>query len=88
MDSVVKIIKFFLSLSMIFVLSSCGENQHVDEKDIEKNAVKMMECVVNEDSEGLFDFYNKDMQDNYADKSLEEIMEDFEAVRAGQVEEA
>lgn len=72
MDSLVKIMGSFLALSLIMILSSCIVNEHVDEGNIKENAVRMMECIVNKDSEKLFDFYNKDMKDNYKDSSLDE----------------
>lgn len=65
MDSLVKIMGSFLALSLIMILSSCIVNEHVDEGDIKENAVRMMECIVNKDSEKLFDFYNKDAKDTY-----------------------
>ena len=55
------------------IFSSCIINEHVDEGNIKENAVRMMECIVNKDSEKLFDFYNKDMKDNYQVSYLEEI---------------
>ena len=55
------------------IFSSCIINEHVDEGNIKENAVRMMECIVNKDSEKLFDFYNKDMKENYQDSSLDEI---------------
>ena len=70
MDSLVKIMGSFLALSLIMILSSCIVNEHVDEGNIKENAVRMMECIVNKDSEKLFDFYNKDMKDNYQDSFL------------------
>lgn len=73
MDSLVKIMGSFFALSLIMILSSCIVNEHVDEGDIKENAVRMMECIVNKDSEKLFDFYNKDMKENYQDSSLDEI---------------
>ena len=80
MDSLVKIMGSFLALSLIMILSSCIVNEHVDEGDIKENAVRMMECIVNKDSEKLFDFYNKDMKDNYQDSSLDEIRQLFEYI--------
>ena len=73
MDSLVKIMGSFFALSLIMIFSSCIVNEHVDEGNIKENAVRMMECIVNKDSEKLFDFYNKDMKDNYKDSSLDEI---------------
>lgn len=63
MDSLVKIMGSFFALSLIMILSSCIINEHVDEGDIKENAVRMMECIVNKDSEKLFDFYAKIQQD-------------------------
>lgn len=80
MDSLVKIMGSFLALSLIMILSSCIVNEHVDEGDIKENAVRMMECIVNKDSEKLFDFYNKDMKENYQDSSLDEIRQLFEYI--------
>mgnify|MGYP007046523592 FL=1 len=80
MDSLVKIMGSFLALSLIMILSSCIVNEHVDEGNIKENAVRMMECIVNKDSEKLFDFYNKDMKDNYKDSSLDEIRQLFEYI--------
>lgn len=80
MDSLVKIMGSFFALSLIMILSSCTVNEHVDERDIKENAVQMMECIVNEDSEKLFDFYNNDMKDNYQDNSLREIQQLFEYI--------
>lgn len=80
MDSLVKIMGSFLALSLIMILSSCIVNEHVDEGNIKENAVQMMECIVNKDSEKLFDFYNKDMKDNYQDSSLDEIRQLFEYI--------
>ena len=62
------------------IFSSCIINEHVDEGNIKENAVRMMECIVNKDSEKLFDFYNKDMKDNYQDSSLDEIRQLFEYI--------
>lgn len=59
MDSLVKIMGSFFALILIMILSSCIVNEHVDEGDIKENAVRMMECIVNKDSEKLFDFYHK-----------------------------
>ncbi len=80
MDSLVKIMGSFFALSLIMILSSCIVNEHVDEGDIKENAVRMMECIVNKDSEKLFDFYNKDMKENYQDSSLDEIRQLFEYI--------
>ena len=80
MDSLVKIMGSFFALSLIMILSSCIVNEHVDEGNIKENAVRMMECIVNKDSEELFDFYNKDMKDNYQDSSLDEIRQLFEYI--------
>ena len=80
MDSLVKIMGSFFALSLIMIFSSCIVNEHVDEGDIKENAVRMMECIVNKDSEELFDFYNKDMKDNYKDSSLDEIRQLFEYI--------
>ena len=80
MDSLVKIMGSFLALSLIMIFSSCIVNEHVDEGNIKENAVRMMECIVNKDSEKLFDFYNKDMKENYQDSSLDEIRQLFEYI--------
>ena len=80
MDSLVKIMGSFFALSLIMIFSSCIVNEHVDEGNIKENAVRMMECIVNKDSEKLFDFYNKDMKDNYQDSSLDEIRQLFEYI--------
>lgn len=78
MDSLVKIMGSFFALSLIMIFSSCIVNEHVDEGNIKENAVRMMECIVNKDSEKLFDFYNKDMKDNYQDSSLDdELLEEI-----------
>ena len=80
MDSLVKIMGSFFALSLIMILSSCIVNEHVDEGNIKENAVRMMECIVNKDSEKLFDFYSKDMKENYQDSSLDEIRQLFEYI--------
>ncbi len=70
------VVKCYLMISLLlslFCMTSCTVNQHVDENEIQNNAEKMMECIVDGDSAGLFDYYNKDMKDNYSDQSLKEI---------------
>jgi hypothetical protein len=62
------------------ILSSCIVNEHVDEGDIKENAIQMMECIVNENSEELFDFYNNDMKENDQNNSLKEIQQLFEYI--------
>lgn len=78
-EIVVKIVGSF-ALGLTMILSSCFVNEHVDGRDIKEDAAKMMECVVNEDAEGLFDFYNDDMKDNYREKTLREIQQLFEYI--------
>ena len=70
MDSLVKIMGSFFALILIMILSSCIVNEHVDEGDIKENAVRMMECIVNKDSEKLFDFYSKDITITAAIRNL------------------
>lgn len=65
MDSLVKIMGSFFALSLIMIFSSCIVNEHVDEGNIKENAVRMMECIVNKDSEKLFDFYNNPPLDSF-----------------------
>ena len=67
MDSLVKIMGSFFALILIMILSSCIVNEHVDEGDIKE-------------SEKLFDFYSKDMKENYQDSSLDEIRQLFEYI--------
>lgn len=59
MDSLVKIMGSFFALSLIMILSSCIVNEHVDEGNIKENAVRMMECIVNKDSENCSIFIAK-----------------------------
>lgn len=80
MDSLIKIMGSFFALSLIMILSSCIVNEHVDEGDIKENAIQMMECIVNENSEELFDFYNNDMKENDQNNSLKEIQQLFEYI--------
>ncbi len=71
-----RMVKAYLTISLLlsmFFLTSCVGNQRVDKKDIQNNAEQMMECIVDSNSEGLFDYFNKDMKDNYSDQTLQEI---------------
>lgn len=78
MNSLMKIFQVTFSLCLIFSLTSCT-TEHVDEKDIKENAIKMMECVVNENAEELFAFYSSDMSDR-KDKYQKEIEQLFEYI--------
>lgn len=79
MNNLMKMFQVAFSICLILSLTSCT-TEHVDEGDIKENAIQMMECIVNEDSEELFDFYNNDMKDNYQDNSLREIQQLFEYI--------
>ncbi len=80
MDNLVKKTFIFFSIMVLIILTSCASNEHVKNKEIEDKATMMMECVVNEDAEGLFAFYSDYMKENYSDKSFKEIQPLFDYI--------
>ncbi len=65
---------FVLFVMISLILSSCMVAEYVVYKsDIEQNATQMMECVVNQDAEGLFELYSSDNSG-----SLKEIQKLFD----------
>lgn len=80
MVSLVKTTYYCISMMLVLLSFSSCSVEHVDVKDIEKDATQMMECLVNNDSDGLFGFYSDYMKNNYRDESLEEIQELFDYI--------
>ena len=57
MDNLVKKIIYNYHVNLYAFLSSCTSNQQVERKEIINTVEQLMESIVDEDAESVFDFF-------------------------------
>ncbi len=80
MARIVKFSALIVSVIIFISLVSCTINEHVSEKEIEEKATQIMECVVDEDADKLFTYFNSDMKSDNSKQSLKEIQQLFDYI--------
>jgi hypothetical protein len=77
MDNLVKKSSTIIMLIFMLFLSSCTSNQQVERKEIINTVEQLMESIVDEDAESVFDFFASDIRNNRKELTIEEIQQAF-----------